>query len=569
MEDGNGRPEAGHDKTERGESHGPDGLGPVSAAGAAAPESGTPAVGDGAPPASQARHGGVHTPPPHAAERPATPAGSGDASPAPAADAEASAAAPSPAAVQPDDLDTTAIAGESRSRSRRAHRSNRQPETVAEARRRRLDEVIDDVKWAVVVICSLLALNLLLEQTELADRLKVLVFNAMQRRLPSGARAPVPLVQVVDISSLPGTIGHNLTDRRTLARLIEKIASQHPIAIGLDLDCSPQLPSNADELPTMTADEVQFLDTCLALSKSTPVFLGADRTATGSSSQWLYDAPYTDMAAALRTPTDERFTMWRSIRVKSADRELLSMSGKLASAVPAPLRPPTYAVPRALKWALTPEVDRDLSPAIRVEEFLVDYSQIEALGERSISIDDVMAAPAGDSRLRDRLVLIGNSSSETTDKMVVPDRTRAFPGVLVHASAAYTMLQSPLFQPTLPGRIAGDLLLGLLGIAIVVGRRLWHIHRGLDEPSEAHINTIHNVTTAVIFVSVIVAGIFLVQKTHVIWDDFPLVVVGLLFHRPVERLFKHLSGKIVRQASHGTGAPARPAHGVGSGKGET
>ena len=174
-------------------------------------------------------------------------------------------------------------------------------------------------------------------------------------------------------------------------------------------------------------------------------------------------------------------------------------------------------------------------------------------------LDKDMRPPVPFTTLRNKVVLIGNSADQTSDKVLAPDRNRPFPGVLIHACAAYTLMRSPLYEPTFAGRVAADLVLVLLLLMVVTGSRLWHVKRDLPDPSRQHLDTIHNWLTAAILLITFAGGVILVYRTRIVWDDFPLVAIGLLCHQPVEK-FLH---KLVHRR-HTAGEAGDPVHGHGS-----
>ncbi len=53
--------------------------------------------------------------------------------------------------------------------------------------------------------------------------------------------------------------------------------------------------------------------------------------------------------------------------------------------------------------------------------------------------------------------------------------------------------------------------------------------------------------TWLVILGTFVGGVIFVHKTRVMWDDFPLVVIGLLYHHPVEAA---LDGLVHRLRKH-------------------
>src|SRR6185436_15953360 len=91
--------------------------------------------------------------------------------------------------------------------------------------------------------------------------------------------------------------------------------------------------------------------------------------------------------------------------------------------------------------------ERRLTDGLVVEDFLVDFSPLDALEPLKTLNPVVLADPSQRSRFEGRVVLLGDATlSKATDTFVVPGRSQPYPGVFLHASAAYTAIKAPLYE---------------------------------------------------------------------------------------------------------------------------
>jgi len=473
------------------------------------------------------------------------------------------AAAGVPPVAHPEGVSTDAVTGASPPATPLAPPPSASPQADSTAfRRTRLRRIREDVLYALGFTVVLLGINLLVERTDIGSRLKVMTYNAMQHQLAAALGNTSMPVVVVDITNEPGTLGDQLTPRKRLTSLIDALSkmTHRPQAIGLDIDCSPESVGDSGAPAVLTEEEQTFYDYCLQLSsrKSNPmpVYLGVDRTAAGPSSDWLWSKEYSSLAVALRASVDDRFKMFRWIRVAGGDKPLIGISAALTGSFNRSAR---RRWPSWLRWAVVTETDDDLGPGVKVQSFLVDYSPIDRLQQNAIPEEEVLSGKIADRDLTQQVVLIGNSSNDTSDKLDVADRQRPYPGVLVHACAAYTLLKSPLYEMTTAGRIAADLLLILIIIGSLTALKLWHALKHDTELAHENLTAAQNWLTWAIIIGTFVAGVAFVDKTHLMWDDFPLVAIGLLYHRPIE-LFLH---KLVHRLKTRHDPPDEP-HAPGS-----
>src|SRR5262249_10158249 len=111
-----------------------------------------------------------------------------------------------------------------------------------------------------------------------------------------------------------------------------------------------------------------------------------------------------------------------------------------------------------------------------------------------------------------------------------PAQAEPVAGVYLHAAAANTLLQAPLFTLTEKGRGVADLLIALVPILFVLVVRVLNGGGIADHslwPDRLMIGTA---------IAVFVVGFLWIAFTGILWLDYLMVVAALLFHGPVEHL---------------------------------
>ena len=152
-------------------------------------------------------------------------------------------------------------------------------------------------------------------------------------------------------------------------------------------------------------------------------------------------------------------------------------------------------------------------------------------------------------RFRDKLVIVGLIRG-SENKIPVPGGA-AVPGVLLQASATYTLARSPLFEFTRGWRILLSLLPQLACVAVVGFLRYRKRgNAGYDWRRKEW------VAAVVMACLVFVGGIILVRYLGVMWFDFLIVVIALLLYPLVKqeigaRLLRRRVGKGERASARG------------------
>jgi CHASE2 domain-containing sensor protein len=135
-----------------------------------------------------------------------------------------------------------------------------------------------------------------------------------------------------------------------------------------------------------------------------------------------------------------------------------------------------------------------------------------------------------------KVVLVGRArTGQTTDVFTVPARSEPVAGVYLHAAAAYTLLEAPLFRLTHAGRFAADVIVSLGALTIVF------VVLAARESRDAHVSRRVEWIVAVSAAALVfVVGYFGVTRTGLLWTDCLMVSVALVLHPPLGRALEPL-----------------------------
>jgi hypothetical protein len=392
-----------------------------------------------------------------------------------------------------------------------------------------------DFAGALLFTLALLAAKSLTERTVFGEHVELMTYNLLQHRLLSTRQNEALSVVIVDISDLEtvsstgGTDGRKVTSRVALQHLVQAMADQWPRAIGIDIDFSP------DSHGYVTPHDPEFFQFCLDLEAKThiPIFLGVERALTMPPDVWLGNEDYRDLAASIVIPKDSK-KMPRWIQIGESASRRPTMSAALAGT----FQNSSYQLPEWLGWALEHTSEKRLSEGISVGEFLIDYSALESLERERLRTKNPVVVSDQGWLLRDKVALVGDATlGKSSDTFVIPDRQEPFPGIYVHASAAYTLIGAPLYELTGTGRWVIDLLLSLLVIGPVALVRLRY---GDGTSQELSTERLQSIMRWLAVTLVVIGGAVLVRTTRLMWDDFMLVAAGLLLHPSAERFAERL-----------------------------
>src|SRR5215213_9859606 len=357
----------------------------------------------------------------------------------------------------------------------------------------------------------LLGAKVVFERTDVGSRIESYGYELLQSYLPSfTSREEMPLI-VIDIGKLEGGTDEQPTPRDALKQIIGAIAKQNPRAIALAIDFS--LKENGG---WQDRNDPDFFDYCLSLRDDTgiPIFLGVGRSIKDPPDAWLGVKKYKSLAVGLdfQHPNTNKVFLWT--RPANTSEHLPSLSLALAKTYRESLpTPPTLFAPMLAKIEdYDPKTEKLNEGEQGYAKALVNYSMLGVIETQSIPTRSAGSIEEFKERFRNKLVLIGRIT-EARDRIRVVGRNQDVPGVLLHASAAYTLVESPLFI--------------LIFVAVIRYRNRknadydWH-----RKEWRAFI-----ITIALVFVS----GIILVRWVVIIWFDFLIVIIALLFHPILEK----------------------------------
>lgn len=375
------------------------------------------------------------------------------------------------------------------------------------------------------------------EHSETGHDFELWVFEKLQGQLSSIDREN-PIV-LVDISGLPGGRSGQPTPRKPLMEIVGALAEQRPRAIAVDVEFSPK----ADDFAT--EDDPEFFDFCLDLMrrKNLPIFLAVGERKAAPPEAWLGQEEYKELAVAVAANENDTRRLPLSVRAKGAREELKTMGYALAKKY----REDLPGAPWWIDWAVEKNVEGHHAEAqadgsdLVYAERLVNYSKLDAMesaAQRDVSAESVRQTGR---RYRDKLVILGAVTEFVyPDSFNVPGRKTPVGGVLLHASAAYTLIKEPLFELKPRVRLLLDFVIAGIIIAMVAVIRF----RNPGNPSW------HGKQAVFIYAAILtvfVAGWVLVRLSGVMWLDFLLVAGALFLHPKLEGLIHMLGGRRARR----------------------
>ncbi|MCI0150371.1 CHASE2 domain-containing protein [Paraburkholderia sediminicola] len=386
------------------------------------------------------------------------------------------------------------------------------------------------------------------------------VFSGSEMFLSRFSSHRLPVV-VLDIQQLEdGFTTAAPTSRKELTDIIKALNAVGAKAIGVDIDFSP------DEQGFIShTEDPPFFDTCLEISKTTPVFLGVYRTRFMGPESWLNQAKYQSLAADLagnevpgRTVT-MRAKPW--LVVYPHKQSLPSMGYALARAASG-----AAGLPGAYVW-LKPfvisdeEAEAEARPETAGDEErgrLLNYSKLDQLAtERSLATDSSAITRAAADFAGKIVVLGDNNPRRNGGDVFHPPWHDEEPGVLFHSIGVYTFAFEPLFEFTHSTRTGLDLLL-TLPFFLIAYLKARHAGRAPDAVTgAAYEESWKKIELRTILIStgvIILAGVLLLFVCNVLWLDFVLVIGALTVHPFLSRRMERLSHWLAPRSSGAQGA---------------
>jgi CHASE2 domain-containing sensor protein len=409
-------------------------------------------------------------------------------------------------------------------------------------------EIGYDLLKGLLVIAVVLALKVAVEQTALGKQLELACYNLLQLRL-SAEHVPVTVIDTSDLKpekyNIDGQVG-TATPREQLRKMLAAITEQKPKAIGVDIDFSP------DKNGYIRPDDPDFFQFCLDMheQRGVPIFLGIHRTMARPPGEWLRVPEYQELAANILIPKDRRRMLYE-IKIESEETHegstKVSKPGKAMSVAladayrrgmddaPGWLRRVHENVLEGLHGLgfIEQVSEKRLGEGLTVADFLVDFSPIDSIETVRTINPVVLRDRSQHERIEGKMVLLGVASLDAAkDRFEVPGHEGQYPGVLLHACAANTLIQSPLFEVTRRGRLYIDVLFSLAILLPVILIRLYYRNRASDKVAR---HRLQGLLTIMVVFAAIVVGVICVRLTRVMWDDFLLALTAIVFHPSIER----------------------------------
>ncbi len=382
------------------------------------------------------------------------------------------------------------------------------------------------------ITALLVVVKLQIEKTDFGKQIESMTYDLLQHHLsPPASVKDLPVI-VLDISGIEmrPTLGSQpalVTDRAPLQSIVQYLVSMPngPKAIGLDVDFSPDAHGYAHP------DDQKLFD--FFLSQKIPITVGVNSSLALGPLRWLNDPKYIDLASCVVVPKPDGGQSTRYMPEETVvnyptpishgiDEYCSSMAfaleyGKVKDAA------------SGLGWLVdTSRVKSDRQ--VTNSEFLVDYSPLDLLANSPPNALNPGELAKAD--LNGKIVLLGRTK-DTTDTFTIPGKPeQPYAGVFLHACAIYTLENRPLYRLTEFGRIFIDFVISLVIFGPLLLYRLSR-HRQDKETVVGH-HFLGRLISLEAFLLFIVA-VWLVRYTHLMWDDFILVLIVLVAHGPIER----------------------------------
>lgn len=374
------------------------------------------------------------------------------------------------------------------------------------------------------------------EHTSLGHRIETGTFEILQWPLPK-ARKELPVV-VVNMSDFPRD-ANQVTSRAAIRQTLEKIVAQRPLAVGIDLDFSPELNSWIDD------DDPAFFAFCLKLKRETGVaiYLGVYRAIGEEPKTWLGSIVYKELAAALTVADDtKRLPLW--LQAKGSSEKLPTLSAALANVYEPTQVNPATILSRVVEVTTDnrPGIERQAEDQMLFGESLVNYSNLEEIQRGTILDASLASIAASRDSLTGKIVLLGDAT-RFEDSFIVPGRERTVAGVYLLACTVYTLAVEPLYELNLPLRLVLDLGVSIILMLIVEALRVHYVNR--RPGSRFYAARDKAVWMLIAFVSAL--ALLIVRWTNIMWFDVPLIAFALLLHPKIEHRTDHALKRLRRK----------------------
>lgn len=314
--------------------------------------------------------------------------------------------------------------------------------------------------WCAMLL--LMVLQVWFGHTDAGQWLELRSFSFLERLLPDTTPKRLPVI-VLDISQLTGGSDRAnlayMTSRKELWALLVALHTVKAAAIGIDVDFSPGVNGLV-----AGGDDFRFFDKCANLG--TPVLLGVNRNRRAGAAAWLGALPYSYLAASIaatKTPDGETLPRVAKELTQKFGTENLSSMGQALTVAYRREFPDT---------APTPPIPTRFLANSNDEGYLANYSKVDQLARERSSARTPDAIIGTSDDFAHKMVILGDLSDERMDRdfFRLPGGGKR-PGVLYHASAAYTFAVEPVYEFSAPVRFVFDIGLTLPFFAAVFMRK--------------------------------------------------------------------------------------------------
>lgn len=382
-----------------------------------------------------------------------------------------------------------------------------------------------------VLTLLLVGVKILAEHTSVRHRAELYTFDVLRAVAPVVRSEELP-VMVVDTSEIKEKDGQ-IIDLAKLKEITAAVAEQRPRAIAIALILNPKdkviEDRNNSALPTeaQAREYYDFLEFCLKLKSENkvPIFLGVGEVGSGGQPRdWLGQEKYKELAAtSIHSEDTSRILVW--LKAGADAERLFSLSASLSRAYTKP------RLPNGISWAVEttgeglPAAQQDLEEGVEYAEAPINYGKLEGIMQGRLLTSSGASVEDAGARLRHKVVLLGDGTFEAaraSEVFTPPGRNEQFPGVYMHACAAYTFAREPLYEIKLGVRLALDVCLSLLAFGcLALVRPCLHGAEGLAASQRSV------VLVCAAGAASLLAGVTLVYWLGLLWLDFMLVGLAL------------------------------------------
>lgn len=376
-------------------------------------------------------------------------------------------------------------------------------------------------------------------------------YEILHSFIPSYNPDEDPSVIVLDISDLKRD-ANDATPQESLQEIVMALLESKAKAIAIDVDFTPH-PNSQD--PTKTGarsdDDPKFFEFLHGLkNKGAHVFVGAHEFGVEPET-WLGADEDKDLAVDISV-IEENTTEVPAWLLCNDNIKLKSISRALADAYGTHPPPPAwlnsvlanYEDPENLKEEIVTD-NSDNKVSCRRAFTLVNYAKLELIQKlilQTLDRDSILTAKNvdGNSKFLNKMVIVGNGQQGNKEiQFVPPGRSKAVPGIYIHASAAHTLVADPVYKFKHWFAIFLD---GLLGSVVVVGLFIVRLRSRKDSNFSQY--RWENRFVLISIAITLSLGLIMVKLYNVLWLDFLLVIFALLLHSTVQNGLVYLPRKL-------------------------